>query len=358
MSWWDAVKRTGQRTANAYVLAELGDAGQPPLRPEEDYFRVWLCEMFLAQQSTLLANWLPAASVSVSLTEAGRPPAQFSRVLRPQLTATDGGVVLLNYPLTELVPYRGGVVEVDAALFGLQSGNRLDIVVDLLQKVSVLPLPALGPAVAIAQQVATGARDLVQGTDGEVHLDLHQGWSSAPDSDDAAAANDGNVLRATYVAALLATENQVDPGTLRVVGDRLHQVGGNGRTTHLLGWDYLLIKVERRTQRDDFWLPELEEQFGRAVDALEQGLPALAESYRAAAVAIAWKSPSFSWVDRDRVITAVHKRFDALSRRGRGLVPGPTPKDLSELVLSYGEGVDAIRAHGPLTEEQAFAGRR
>jgi hypothetical protein len=249
------------------------------------------------------------------------------------------------------------VLEVDAALFGLQSGTRLDIVVDVLQAVSTLPIPALDQAVTIAKQVATGARDLVAGTDGQVHLDLHQGWSSAADGDPGAPGN-GSALRGTYVAALLATERQVAPGTLRVVGNRLHTSNGNGTTSHLEGWDFLLLRVESRSERDDFWLPELEEQFARAVDALEQGMPDLARSYRTAAVAIAWKSPSFTWTDRDRVITAVHSRFDALADRGRGAAAGPTPKDLSELVKTYGDGTDVVRAHGPLTEEQAFAGRR
>src|SRR3954447_17904568 len=206
MGWWDKVRRTGQREAHAYLVTELPEPGAGPLTPGSDYFRVWLCEMFLAQRSTLLAQWLPPPSVAVSPPSAGRPPVQFTRMLRPQLTETTGGVVLLNYPITDLVPYAAGGLEVDAALFGLQTGNRLDIVVDLLQTVSSLPIPALGPAVAVAQQVATGARDLVADTDGQVHLDLHQGWASAPDEARGqfvpGQSSDGPGLRATYLAAL------------------------------------------------------------------------------------------------------------------------------------------------------------
>ncbi|SEK60144.1 hypothetical protein SAMN04515665_103148 [Blastococcus sp. DSM 46786] len=356
MGWWDAIKRTGQRAANPYLVRELPDESSRPLKADSDYLRVWLCEMFLAQRSTLLAHWLPAASVSVSLTVAGRPTLQVTRMLRPKLTPSDGGVALLNYPVTDLLPYPGGVLEIDAALFGLQSGTRLDVVVDVLQAVSHLPIPAVDQAVTVAQQVATGARDLVAGTDGQVHLDVHQGWSSAPERDPGQASNSSG-LRGTYLAALLATDEQVDPGTLRVVDNRLHTLNGGGTTSHLVGWDFLLLRVESRSERDDFWLPELEEQFGRAVDALEQGMPELAQNYRSAAVAIAWKSPNFTWSDRDRIITAVHARFDALANRGRGAAAAPAPQDLSELVEMYGDSADAIRAHGPLTEEQAFAGR-
>jgi hypothetical protein len=266
-------------------------------------------------------------------------------------------VALLNYPITDLIPYGGGVLEIDAALFGLQSGTRLDVVVDVLQAVSNLPIPAIDQAVTVARQVATGARDLVAGTDGQVHLDVHQGWSSAAE-DAAGQEPGGNGLRATYIAALLATERQVDPGRLRVVGNRLHTVRDDGTTAHLMGWDFLLLRVEKRSERDDFWLPEFEEQFGRAVDALEQGLPELAQSHRTAAIAIAWKSPNFTWADRDRIITAVNARFDALAGRGRGAAAGPAPRDLSDLVAKFGETSNMVRANGPLTEEQAFAGRR
>lgn len=353
MAFWDSVRRTGQRQAQAFLFKELPGAGDGrEVLPGTDYVRVWLCEMFLAQQSTLLANWLPAAHVRVSLTEKDRPTTEYSRVLRPDLRTTTGGVVLLNHPITDLVPYNGGVLELDAALVGLQTGTRLDIVVDLLDAVSALPLPGLTEAVAVAKQVTSSAKKLVQDTDGVVHIDLHQGWSSGGGD----GAGRGNVLRDSYVAALLATDQQLDPGSLRVVKDRLHQSGAGG-DSHLLGWDFLLLRVEVRDARDDFWLPELEEQLAKAVDALAEGMPDLAERYRSAAIATVWKSPAFTWADRDRVIQAVHARFDAVAGAGRGASAGSGPADLNELVHEYGPSLDDIRARGPLTPEQAFAGQ-
>jgi hypothetical protein len=82
----------------------------------------------------------------------------------------------LNFPVTDLVPFRGGVVEIDAALFGLQTGSRLDLVVDVLQTVSGLALPAVGPALEVASQVTAAAKTLVEANDGVVHLNVHQSY--------------------------------------------------------------------------------------------------------------------------------------------------------------------------------------
>ena len=116
----------------------------------------------------------------------------------------------------------------------------------------------------------------------------------------------------------------------------------------------VLLRVEGRDHRDDFWLPELEELLGKAIDALEQGLPAVAERFRTAAVAVVWRSPLFTWSDRDRVIQAVHARFDAVAGGRRGASGVPEPQDLTELVNAYGPDPAAVLARGPLTTEEAF----
>jgi hypothetical protein len=350
MGLWDKIKRTGQREASAYLLEKV-DAEQETSRslvPHQDYFRIWLCEMFLAKESTLLSSWLPAASVEVTVSRAGRPTAGYSRVLRPE-AETQGGTILVDYPVTDLVPYDGGTVEIDAALLGLQSSTRLDLVVDLLHTISLIPMPGVDQALTVAKQVTSAAREMVKSTDGAVHLDLHAAWASADDQ------GGGAGLQSGYIAALLATAKQVDAGQLRVVGNRLHRTDGSA-TAHLLGWDYVLLRVEGRDHRDDFWLPELQEQLDKAVDALGDGMPDLADRYRTAAIAVVWKSPQYTWADRDRVVDAVNTRFAAVAGGGRGAAAGPAPQDLNELVQRYGPTREEVLARGPRTPEQAFAG--
>jgi hypothetical protein len=359
MSVWDLVRRTGQRQARAFVLQQIPSSGadpgelQPALIPEQDYFQVWLCQMFLGTRSTLTADWLPAAHARVSVIRTGRPPMEYSKVLRPEAHQVAQGVKL-NYALTPLIPFNGGIVEVEAALVAWQQSNRMDVAVELLQSVSALafPLPAVAPALGVATIVTTAARDLVDKCDGAVHLNLHQSYTAGNGA--ASDPEPDTVLRPTYIAVLLADENQVSPGTLRVVDSQLCHVEGNGQLRHLIGWDFLLLRVEGRATLDTFWLPEMEDLLDRAITALEAGNRALAESYRTSAIALVLRSPLFTWVDRDRIIDAVKARFDHVANRGLGAVPTRKPESLTELVTQYGPSVSEVQKRGSMSEAMAF----
>lgn len=357
MSVWEKVRRTGQRQARAFVLQRIPSSGadpgelQPALVPEQDYFQVWLCQMFLGTRSTLTADWLPAAHARVSLIRTGRPPVEYSKVLRPETHQLAQGVKL-NYPLTPLIPFNGGMVEIEAALVAWQQSNRMDVAVELLQAVSAVafPLPALAPALGVATIVTTAARDLVDKCDGAVHLNLHQSYTAgngnSPEPD--------TVLRPTYLAVLLADENQVEPGTLRVVDSQLRHVDDHGQLHHLVGWDFLLLRVEGRATLDSFWLPEMEDLLDRAITALEAGNRTLAENYRTSAIGIALRSPLFTWVDRDRIVGAVRARFDHVAKLGLGAVPTRKPESLTELVTQYGPSLNEVRKRGRMSEASAF----
>ncbi len=359
MSIWEKVRRTGQRQARAFVFQQIPSSGadpgvlQPALVPEQDYFRVWLCQMFLGTRSTLTADWLPAAHARVSLTRTARPPLEYSKVLRPEADQLAQGVKL-NYPLTDLIPFNGGIVEIEAALIAWQQANRMDVAVELLQAVSAvaIPISAVAPALEIATKVTTAARNLVEKGEGAVHLDLHQSFTSGNDAD--SSTEPATVLRPTYLAVLLADESQVSPGTLRVVDSQLCQVNTDGQVSHLVGWDFLLLRVEGRATVDSFWLPEMEALLDKAISALEAGNRTLAENYRSAAIAVAWRSPFFTWSDRDRIIDAIKARFDHVARRGLGAAPIKRPKSLTALVTEYGPEVGEVRARGPMTEASAF----
>ena len=116
-----------------------------------------------------------------------------------------------------------------------------------------------------------------------------------------------------------------------------------------------MIHIEGRSQLDDFWLPELEDLFGQAVEALRAGKPNVASYYRDAAIAVAWRSPLFNWPDRDRVIDTIKSRFNYLADKGLGASVESQPKSLAETVRRYGPSIGTIRDRGRLNEAQAFA---
>ena len=349
MGLWDTIRRTGQRQAGVDPLDELEVEGANPLLPDQDYFRIVLAQMHLANKSTFLSHWLPGAHVRVKYTRQDAPAVEYAKVLRPDAERMAAGA-RINFPVTDLVPYRGGVVEIEAALFGLQNGTRLDLAVDVLEAVSGLALPAVATAVTVASQVTAAAKKLVEAGDGVVHLNIHQSYVSADGT------NAENTLRPLYLAARLAGEPAVDPTSLRVVKDRLHVAGPGGETIPLVGVDFLLLKVESRVHRDDFWLPEFELLLSKAIAALRNGDKPRAENYRQDAIAAALDSPVLTWVDRERVVEAAKARFAVVAGAGLGAAGGREPRTVRDLVEKYAPDVDLVLARGPSSRAQALAG--
>jgi hypothetical protein len=345
--FWSSVRTTIARPARQLVYAGIPGPGaevggwEPVLNPHEGYVRVWLSQLFLARKSTLLSGWVPAAHARVAVSVAGRTTHEFGRVLRPDPDAMADGV-RLNFPLSDLLPYEGGDVEVEAALIGLRSGNHLDVVVDLLSMVSALPVPGLDVAV----KVSTGVRDLVTRSDGAVHLNLHETLT--------AAGGGGSPVRSQYRALVLASHEQLASERLRVVDERLHQLDG-GTVVPLEGYDFMLLRVECRADRPDYWLPEIEELWTKAVGAYRDADTHAAEGYQRAACAAALGSPLLTRVDRRRLIEAIASQWELLSDRGHGVAGGAVPESVTELMRQWAPTVQEAAARGPITANEAFA---
>ncbi len=199
-SLWDHVK--GWWTENArhhvYVPIPKEQAGEEyddaPLEPGGSYFRLWLSEMFLTKRVAWGTEWFPAVHSEVRLQFGGQSAA-FSRVAQPPTDQLGEGV-RLGYRLTELLPFNGGVVEIEAALLGLKGADYLGTAIGILQQFSSLISPPLGPAISLAQTLVSGTRDLLSATKGNIHLGFHQELIS-----DGAG---GAVLRPGYLAVILA----------------------------------------------------------------------------------------------------------------------------------------------------------
>jgi len=337
---WAAVRGWFEKNAQAHVLATLqpGDA----LKPYQSYMRVWLAEMFLAKRVQWLRERFPAVHAEVRLPFAGQPQVSFTRVVRPGDDQLGEGV-RINYPLTELLPYSGGVVEIEAALFGLKGSDSLAAGVGLLERFSGLIAPPLGQALTAAAQVTLGARDFLDRAGAGVHLALHQGFS-------ADGGGGGNALRPGYFAVILASPAQVPVGELRVEGDRLHQ-GAAPFTAH----DFMLLRIEARDERDDWRSPAIEDARRGAIDALRRGDEDGAKRYLGAAIAAVSGSDDFSLADQRRIFTALNQEWEDLAGLGLGAAGEAPPSTLKELVERYPMSRAAAAALGPLTPEEAFA---
>jgi len=342
-----------QQNSSKYIYALVpkdhtdADYNDQPLSPSKDYFRIWLSEMYLTKSRTWFVDWYPAVYSSVQLKITGQPaPATFSHVAQVPGNALSKGV-FANYAVTDLLPYSGGLVNIDSALLALKGNNVLEPAIKMLQGFAGLVAPPIGQALAVADKITSGLQELLNGTQGQVHLGWHQTFASQ-------GGGGSNLLRPGYLAVLLATGSQVDPNRLYVSQDRLCY-GSNGAALQPLdGFDYLLYRIEGRTERDDWRIPEINEAITQAAQAYLKGADDEAQAYRTVALTAALQSPFLTVQDRRRVIQAIKDEIALYETGAQGAVGGQV-RSLDEIMQTQPPGVGGFSAL-PVTFEEVFGG--
>jgi hypothetical protein len=257
--------------------------------------------------------------------------------------------VRLNYRLTELMPFNGGVVEIETALLALRGADYLGTAIRILQQFSGLVSPPLGQAIALAENVASGTRDLLSATDGNVHLGFHQEF--------VAGGAGGAVLRPGYIAVILAEPGQVNANELSVRdGQLLYQPAPNAAVDHLSGYDYMLLRIEGRKERDDWRLKTIQDPLDMATDALCEEPPdeVKAAAYRTVALAATWRSPDLAKKDRRRVVQAIKAELAEVAEEGPKAVDVTGVRGLREIVLARAMPREQADALGDLTAGEVF----
>jgi hypothetical protein len=351
-SLWDHVMGWWTENARHHVYAPIPKErtdetyDDAPLEPGGSYFRLWLSEMFLTKRVAWGTQWFPAVHSEVRLQFGGQSAA-FSRVAQPPTDQLGEGV-RLGYRLTELLPFNGGVVEIEAALLALKGADYLGTAIGILQQFSGLISPPLGPAIALTQTLVSGTRDLLSATKGNIHLGFHQELISAGAG--------GSVLRPGYLAVILAEPGEVSPDRLSVRGGRLLYRQAPGREpVNLKGYDYLLLRVEGRKERDDWRLKDIQDPLSTAGQALLEAPPntVKAAAYRTVALAAAWQSPDLAQLDRRRVVHAIKAELAGLADESAGAVGGEA-RTLGEIVSARAMGRDQADALGEMTVDEVF----
>jgi hypothetical protein len=140
---------------------------------------------------------------------------------------------------------------------------------------------------------------------------------------------------------------------LRVRNSQLHlRASAGGALTPLTGHDYMLLRIEGGTERDDWRLPDIDVPLKRALICLEDGNAAAAQGYRAVALAAAHESPEIAEHDRRRVIDRIKKTYAEAQAPGYGATGGSHP-DLTA-AMSRGIPRDRARSEGAVTEAELF----
>lgn len=303
---WDRVAGWFRAGAGHSTVTFVPDSDTVPISAYGGYLRVWLAEGFLATGRSWGNDHFPILHGGASLRFLGTEPTPFTTFARPKGSWTVPGGQF-DFPITPLLPFNGGTVEVEAALYQGTTSGPLATALDVLGGLADLMGPPLATAAAITGKVADGLNLVLDSTGDDPILGVH--WSMVSPG------AGGNLLRSGH---LLVAATPRLPGTPVFPGGRL-AIGPD--LQRLTGIDYLVLRVECREERDDWRFPDLDALIRAAGTAHLEGLPDAYRARRAEAVTKAWNSPDLTPNDRLRVAHLVATELDRV--RDLGAVPEP-----------------------------------
>jgi hypothetical protein len=308
-STWKRIQGWFVANASQSTVVFLPDAGVESLPAYTGYVRLWLAEGFLAQQKAWAADQFPALHGGVSLSFLGNEPAAFASLSRPPEKWMVPGAQL-DFPMTALLPFNGGTVEVEGALYKAATDSPIGTAIDVLGGIASLLGPPLAVAAVIADKLSDGLDAVLEASEVNPVLGVH--WTLVSPG------GGGNALTPGHLVVVGAPQGSL-PGSLVIDDGRLRLDTARGRVP-LTERDYLVLRVECRAERDDWRLPELDGLIRSAGEAFILGQQEVYQSRRTEAIARAWNCADLIPTDRTRVALLVKEELDSLA--ALGAVPG------------------------------------
>jgi hypothetical protein len=265
------------------------------MTPNDSYVRIWLSELFLAKQVSWGVERSPAVQASVRLLFGGLSPKTFATLVQPSVTVGHG--VFEDYQLTELLPYRGQSVELQAGLYEVLGTSNLRTAIDIVTDFASLVTPPVSAALAVVDKVANGIEKVIEANASDPTLCL-QGTLAAP------GAGLTNELRPGWLAVVRATEDELPKAELHLHGGRLCRNG-----ERLTGFDYLVLRVEGRRERNDWRTPDLDRAISEAAYARDLGRPDEYERLRAGTLSQIYFSADFTPAQRKQLAEIVKEEL-------------------------------------------------
>jgi hypothetical protein len=315
---FDVLKDWWAREAPYYLLHDVAASS---VQPADDtgsrceagthYFRLWLAEMRLARDQSWFVTRHPALHALVHL-QFGDEEIDLPRIVGPRAlpgldAPTLGQAIHVDCPLTPLLPYNGGVVEVLAGLVALEGASAFGEVIAAIDAVTqVVAQPPISMAVAAIGPVTRAVEALCGAGNGGQHLGVHVAYAGDQVP---------HALHAGYLAVVRRDAYPVQAADLSVRQGRLWHGG-----ERLTGADYMLFRIERVAERDDWdTLRSIAIPFRDALTASSHGNTTIAEAHVRRALLEAWTSPDLTRVDRARVCAEIKRSFQQARDLGLGL---------------------------------------
>jgi hypothetical protein len=340
---WNTIKSWATANATHCVVEPIPLArtdltgSDAPLVPYKSYMRLWLADMFLAKSRNWFTDEYPAVHTSVQL-KFGSEPVKISHV-------TDGSGqigrgIFQDYALTDLMPFNGGIVEIQSGLIALKGTNYLKGTIGILKDFSGLVGAPLGQTLDIAEKVSTGLQNLFTDSKGEVALAFHKQY--------VAAGGGGGELRPGYIALVAADPKKFKQDKLSVEKSRLLYAADGNKPEVLEGYDYMLLRVEGRSERDNWRMKNIEEPLNQAIEETLKRNFDKANEYKTAALLVIFQSPDLAVGDRRRVADAIEAELKEIAGGAQQLVGGK-PRSLDDIMKARAPKAKAGGNLPPLT---------
>lgn len=353
MTLWDSLSNLFQRDAQhrdrpliplEHIFPPLADTAS--LAGGEGYFQLWVVQMFLKSDRDWFKSWYPVVQSLTRFRFGNVPnPVEIAQIAGPgYLRDVDpthlDRIVQVDLPLTPLVPFNGGLVQIETGLVAMQASDTLKRFLDVMGSFAdLLSVPQLSTALNVASVVSKGVDQLLGIGDKHMVLGYQRTLESAGGGGD-------NELRPAYVAVINAPSGTYKREHLWIKDSKLLFGADLAKSRELTGVDFMLLRVETRRSRDD-WdaFTSISEPFAKAMNALTQldatGNPNVADAaafIRAAAVA-AMISPDLTAKDRVQVARAIRDRYNeykaaVLGERG---LKAPEPPVLADVACTAHE---------------------
>ena len=277
-----------------------------PVSPvaEEHYIRLWLVEMFLRDGASWFTSRYPLTYSLVEMNYAGKG-VEFANVSgknKLDIKRTDlGRSLVYNYPLTPLLPFRGGTVSLDCGLVSMTSDNVLTkfagVVSEFAGKFGAAQIAA---GTDLASSIASSVQDLLGAGDAVSKLYYHNSFGGA---------GGAAPLTSGYIFLSEKSDGEIKPERLWITNDGIRE-GAAGALSRLDPQDYMLIQIECASERDDYRaFTYVSEPFDQALDAKAEGDDAKGQLLLRQAKRTVQKSPDFTKLDAKRIAAALDAAY-------------------------------------------------
>ena len=293
-----------------------GNAQGEPFVVGQHYLRLWASDMYLEYDRIGPWGVCPGVQSLVVLT-FGDQRLEVPGFIGPgKIAQTQAGgrdaIRVERQVLTQQLPYRGGLVEVESVLLRLPGENHFQAFTTFLEGVAeTLVLGEISASLKIAEKVGNGVADLLSLSDkGRLML----GWmTDFPDQGDTA-------LHSGFV--LLVPHDSMSPqdlASLKVKKGLLYQPK-RGLDVRVEGLDFLLLEFERILTRVDWEeISSIAKPLAKARDYADEGSIDQARAFYRAAILAVRQTRDLTLTDKEAAIAKVNSWMPAVGAPSLGV---------------------------------------